>query len=132
MGKTNYLENEVLKLSLGKALALTLPITPYLALFTTLPGEDGTGGVEVSGGGYARVNVSSAFPTPSGTGSVTNSTDINFGTASGNWGNVKGVGILTAASGGQLLRTAPLTPAVDVNTGSPVVIPAGSAVFAEE
>ncbi len=132
MGKTNYLENEVLKLSLGKSLALTLPITPYLALFTTLPGEDGTGGVEVSGGGYARVNVSSAFPTPSGTGSVTNSSDINFGTASANWGNVKGVGIFTAASAGQLLRIATLTPAVDVNAGSPVVIPAGSAVFEEQ
>src|SRR3954464_8541704 len=98
MGKTNYLENEVLKLCLGKALALTLPITPYMALFTTLPGEDGTGGVEVSGGGYARVNVSSNYPTPSGTGTVTNSSDISFGTASANWGNVKGIGIYTAAS----------------------------------
>ena len=61
MSDTDLLENEVLKLILGKALSLTLPITPYLALYTTKPADDGTGGVEVTGGGYARIAITSKF-----------------------------------------------------------------------
>jgi hypothetical protein len=133
MGKSNYFENEVLRLSLGKALQGTYPATIYMALFTTMPGEDGTGGVEVSGGGYARfANVGSKFPDPSGTGSVANSADISFGVASSSWGNVKGFALMTASSNGTLLRYGLLASAYDINAQQPVLIPAGAAVLAED
>lgn len=41
----------------------------YLALFTTAPADDGTGGTEVSGGSYARVQVAGAATTNSTTAS---------------------------------------------------------------
>ena len=131
MGKTNYLENEVLRLSLGKPLVTTLPIDARLVLFTTLPGEDGTGGVEVSGAGYTPVaNVGSKYPDPTGAGSVANSADVSFGTAGSDWGTLRGFGI-RIGSGGALLRFAALTPNVPVTTGQPVLFPAGSLIFEE-
>lgn len=132
MGKSNYLENEVLKLSLGLTLALTVPATFYLALYTTTPGEDGTGGVEVSGGAYARQSIAGKFPTPSGTGSVASNANIDFGTSTASWGTIVGWGILTASSGGTLLRFGNLASSISVPSGSPVVVPSGSVNLAED
>jgi hypothetical protein len=133
MGKSNYFENEVLRLRLGKPLQGTYPSTVYLALFTTMPGEDGTGGVEVSGQGYARfANIGSKFPDPSGAGTVTNNSDIAFGTAGSSWGNVKGVGTYTSATGGQLTGSTTLAQPFDIASGQPVVIPSGAATFEEQ
>src|SRR4051812_12928362 len=100
MGKMNSLENIYLNLLLGKALGVTLPVTPWMGILTTMPDEDGTGFVEVSGGGYTRVNVASFYPTAAGTGTVTNTSDIPFGTPSASWGNGKGVAIFFTQSGG--------------------------------
>lgn len=132
MGKTNFFENEILKLSYGKTTSLTYPITPYMALFTTMPGEDGTGGVEVSGGNYARVAVGSYFPVPNGAGSITNSLDIPFGTPNANWGTAVGWGIYNSANAGQLLRIGVLNPNVPLPAGSPVTVPAGSLSSSED
>src|SRR4051812_2017099 len=116
MGKSDYLENEVLKLSTGQALALSLPITPYVGLFTAAPTDAG-GGTEVSGGGYARVNASGKFPAPSG-GQVANNASIDFPNATASWGTVVAWGLFTAS--GQLLRWGSLTAARSVNNGDPV------------
>jgi hypothetical protein len=128
MSDTDLFENEILKLKLGKAPTLTYPITPYLALFTTLPAEDGTGGVEVStsGTGYARQAINAKFPTPSGTGTVANSAIVDFGTASANWGSIVGFGIYTAVSGGSLITIGDINPAVTVSSGQPVTFPIGA------
>ena len=45
MSDSDLLEVEFLKIKLGKATALTLPLAPHIALLTTMPAEDGTGGV---------------------------------------------------------------------------------------
>ena len=52
-GFTDYLEDKVLDHVFGGT-AYTAPSTLYVALFTVSPGDDGTGGTEVSGGAYAR------------------------------------------------------------------------------
>ncbi len=39
---------------------VSFPLTPYLALFITTPNDSGTGAVEVSGSGYARINLTNS------------------------------------------------------------------------
>jgi len=77
--------------------------TLYAALFTTLPLDDGTGGVEVSGTGYARVALSSStFSLASGgaPATTTNASAITFPVAGASWGTVVGVGFFDAPTGG--------------------------------
>lgn len=107
MSKTDTLENDFLKWCTGQATSYiasgSTPITGYVALFTSAP-TDSTGGTEVSGTNYARVNSSGKWATPSG-GSVSNNAIIQFPTAgAGGWGDVVAFGIFNAASGGTLLR----------------------------
>ena len=71
----------------------------YLGLFTVTPGETG-GGTEVSGGAYARRQVT--FGTPSG-GSMKNSAAIEFPTATAAWGTAVAWGLFDAASSGNLV-----------------------------
>jgi hypothetical protein len=97
--------------------------TPWVALFTTMPDEDGTTGlVECSGTSYARVNSGTskwgAPSTTSGTTTVTNSAGaIAFATAGGAWGTIVGVGIYTASTSGTLLATQTLTASKVVGSG---------------
>jgi len=98
--KTDYLENKILDHVLGVA-AYTAP-TPYVALFTADPGESGDTTNEVSGGGYARVDASSAFGSAA-SGSSSNSSDIAFAQATADWGTVTHVAIMDAATGGNML-----------------------------
>lgn len=114
--KSDYLEAAVLNILGGTT--PTVPATVYVALFTTLPSDSG-GGVEVSGGGYARVavtNNSTNFPAASG-GSKSNGTLIDFGTATLDWGDVIGWGIFDAASSGNLLWWGQLQGARKVFSG---------------
>jgi hypothetical protein len=113
-----YLENKLSDHILG-AVTYTPPATVYIALFTTLPNESGTGGVEVSGGSYARVAVANnATNWPAATnGSKKNGTVISFPTPTADWGNVTGFGIYDAATGGNLLFFAPLDATVTVLNG---------------
>jgi hypothetical protein len=100
------------------------PATVYVALFTTLPGEDGTGGTEVSGGSYARVAVTNnstnwpAATTVAGAGTKSNGTAVTFPTATANWGTVVGFGFYTASSSGTLIGYGSLSSSVAVNSGN--------------
>jgi hypothetical protein len=129
MSKTDYLENEVLKLSTGQTLAISPPITPWVALFTAAPTDAG-GGTEVSGGGYGRVNASSKFSAPSG-GSCSNNAVIDFGTASAAWGTVVAYAIMTASTGGTMLRWELLSTQRVVNNTDPVSFGIGNLTLSE-
>src|SRR5690349_18898367 len=101
--KSDYLENKILDHMLGGP-DYTRPATVYVALFTTAPSDAG-GGVEVTGGSYARVavtNNATNFPGASG-GAKQNANTITWPTATALWGTVVAVGIFDAASGGNLL-----------------------------
>lgn len=104
-GKFNYLEEAWLNYVFRGAAAPTLAASVYIALFTTLPGEDGTGGVEVSGGSYARQAVTRGTgqwkdPATATQGHTNNTGAITFPTATAPWGTVLGVGVYDASTVG--------------------------------
>lgn len=99
--------------------------TPYLALFSRMPAEDGTGGVEVTTTIRAagRPTVAFAAPTTVDTAKqIANSADVNFGGAAGA-ADVVGFGFYDAASAGDLkalkaFKAAPVT----ISIASPGVV----------
>ena len=123
-GLSNYLETKLLDHVFG-ATAYTAPATVYIALFTTLPGEAGTGGTEVSGGSYARASVTNNttnWPNATAADPSTkkNGAAINFTTPTADWGTVVGFGIYDASSSGNLLWFGSLTSNQTINNGNTV------------
>jgi hypothetical protein len=100
--------------------ALVRPTAWYLALFTTNPADDDTG-TEVTGGGYARQSVT--FTVTDDTAS--NTSAIEFPTATANYGTVSHVGVYTASTGGDLIAHAALTSSKSIEVGDVFRVPAG-------
>lgn len=119
MSFSNYLENKVLLHVFG-ATPYTAPATLYVALFTSDPGEGGTG-TEVSGGSYAR---QTATFTVSGS-LASNTAAVEFPTASASWGTITYAAIYDAATGGNLLGSGGLATAKAIGAGDVFRIPAG-------
>lgn len=118
---TNYFEELISRFF--RTLAMVKPAAHYVALFSTLPAEDGSGGVELSGGGYARVRHGPADanwnPIVGGNGILTNLSAVVFPTPTANWADAVGFGIYDAASAGNALILAPLETPLRVNLGDP-------------
>lgn len=135
--KGAFYERELLDLEFGNtAFSVSPPGTWYVALFTTLPAADGSGGVEVSGNNYSRASITNTvphFPAASGSDPATksNAAVITFPTPSGSWGLVVGAGTYDAATSGNLWRRGPLTTATSVPTGASVTIEIGALVVTE-
>jgi hypothetical protein len=104
-GFTDYHAKHVLDYSTGKTAMPSLP-TVYVALFTAVGSDAGTGFTEVSGGSYARVATAGAdWNAASGSAPSlsTNANTLTFPTATGSWGTVIAIGAYDASSGGNLL-----------------------------
>lgn len=125
--KSDYLENALLDHVL-RNVTYTSPTTIYVALFTTMPIDDGTGGVEVSGGSYARQSVT--FSAASGGQSVNNAL-VSFLTATASWGTVLGVGLYDASTGGNLLYYGTLTASKTVGIGDTLSFAASALTVSE-
>jgi hypothetical protein len=110
-GFSNYLENKVVGHVFGGS-AYTAPATLYVALYTSAPSDTG-GGTEVSGGAYARQTA--AFTISADTAS--NTSAIEYPTATANYGTVVAVGVFDASSSGNLLAYGNLTTSKTVSTG---------------
>ena len=96
----------------------------YIALFTDATAQDDdNSGTEVSGGNYARVQVT-AWDAPT-SGSTANTNAINFPTANASWGNVRYVGIMDDSSSGSLLFWGQLSSDKEVGNGDTFSIDAG-------
>lgn len=119
MSFSNYLENKVLDHVFG-GVAYTAPATLYVGLFTTDPGEAGTG-TEVSGGSYARQTI--AFTVTGAQAS--NTAAVEFPTATASWGTITYAAIYDALSGGNLLASGALTTSKTIDSGDVFRIPAG-------
>ena len=114
---SDYLEAKLLDLTFNKV-AFTGPST-YVALFTTAPADDGTGGVEVSGGAYARQLVKEnagispkwnlAVSEGGGGFLVDNLDDIVWPAATAAWGTVVAAAIFDALTVGNMLVHGNLT-----------------------
>lgn len=118
---SDYLENKLLDHVLNNA-SFTSPTTTYVGLYTAAPDDTG-GGTEVSGGSYARQELS--VSTASG-GVVTSDADIEFPQATGNWGTVVAVGIFDAVTSGNLLMYTDLTTSKTIESGDILKITSGS------
>ena len=90
--------------------AIAKPTGIYVALFKTLPKADGTGGFEISGGGYARIKhgPGDAQWAASGPGALYNAVPVKFPAPTADWGDIIGVGFYTALTGGSLLNAVAL------------------------
>jgi hypothetical protein len=127
--KSIYLANATLDHFLGGP-AFSPPAVLLVGLFTTSP-TPSTAGVEVSGTGYARVQVpnTSATWTPAAAGSKSNASPITFPVAGGSWGTVVAVGLFNES--GTLLYFGPLTASLTVTSGEAFTIPTGAFVASE-
>jgi hypothetical protein len=109
---SNYLENAIINATL-RATSYTSPSSVFVALFTSDPTDAGSGN-ELSGNAYTRKAVT--FGAPSN-GVTSNSADVNFDQATGNWGTVSHIGIFDASTSGNLLYHTPLTSSKTIETG---------------
>jgi hypothetical protein len=109
---SNYLENALINAVLRNT-SYTSPTTTYLALYTSNPTDADTG-TEVSGGSYARQAITFAAPS---NGVTTNSSAIEFPTATGSWGTITHVGIRDASTAGNLLFHTPLDVSKTIGSG---------------
>jgi hypothetical protein len=110
---------------LFRNVALTSPTTVYVGLFTSDPTDAGSG-TQVSGGSYARVAATFAAAS---NGSITTSADIEFPTATGNWGTITHIGVFSSLSGSastDLIVGGSLDVAKEILSGDTFVITTGN------
>jgi len=121
MSFSNTHENKVLTWTFT-ADAVTRPTAWYLALFTTDPGETGSGTeVSTSGTAYARQSV--AFTVTDNTAS--NSAAVEFPTATASYGTVTHVAVFDASTAGNMIAYAALSSSKSIDTGDVLRVPAG-------
>lgn len=126
---SDYLENKLIDY-MFRGQAYTAPTTIYVGLLTTGTNDANTGQVEVSGGSYARVAVSSSLANWAGTqsagsttassgtsGTTSNNNAIAFPAPTANWGVITSFGMYDAATGGNLLFYGNLSISKTVNNG---------------
>jgi hypothetical protein len=103
MAMTSYLRKALGDESIGKV-AFAMPSAVYLALFTASPGDSGSLTNEVTGGSYARIEITSKMSVfNSGTGIAISTADITFASPTADWGTVSYVGVADASTSGNLL-----------------------------
>lgn len=117
---TNFLEQALLD-HVFRGIAYTPPTTIYLALFTTAP-DDAGGGVEVTGGSYARQQVTFS-PAVSPDGRISNSAALNY--ANLPTATIVASGLLTAVTGGTLLMYGLLSQNRVVQAGDSLTVAIG-------
>ena len=118
---SNFLEDAIINATLRNT-SYTSPTTVYVGLYTTDPTDANTG-TQVSGGSYARTAVTFGIPS---NGVSTNSAAVEFPQATASWGTVAYLGILDAATGGNLLYHTALDTSKTIDTGDIFKIAVGS------
>ena len=135
---TDYLENKVADhLFRGTAYAPAGPY--YVALYLNSSNcTDAGGGTEVSGGSYARVAITKADGTWTGThgtttgvssgtgGQIGNAAPITFPAATADWGTVGSWAIMDASTAGNMLICATLTATRSITNGATASFSAGA------
>ena len=123
---SDFLEQRLLNVIFRTQVAYK-PTAIYIALFTAAPDDTG-GGTEVTGGSYARQQVSQAdaeWNAPGAAGLIDNVNDITFPVATANWGTVTHMAIFDAVTAGNLLFHRALTASKVVNTDDTFKFAAG-------
>lgn len=124
---TTYYLNLVAGNLLGTKTSPAIPATYYAALSKTTPTAAGGNVSEPSGGGYARIAMTGlSMPT---NGVISNTQEIAFAEASGNWGTVTHVCVYDAPIGGNLLMYSALPTSKTVSTGDQARFRVGALTF---
>ena len=118
---SNYLETALINGTL-RATTYTAPTTVYVGLYTSDPTDANTG-TEVSGGSYARTSVT--FGAPSN-GVALNNAAVEFPQCTVDWGTVGWIGILDAATTGNLMYHTALDISKTISSGDIFKIAIGS------
>lgn len=118
---SNYLENALINATLRNT-SYTSPATVYVGLYLTDPTDANTG-TEVSGGSYARTAVT--FGAPSN-GAALNDSAVEFPQCTVAWGTVAYLGILDAATSGNLMYHTALDISKPIDVGDIFKIAVGS------
>jgi hypothetical protein len=119
---TNTAENRALDFSLG--LSATAPTTPLKVALVTANGDDATAGTEVTGGSYARQNLSVAAAVG---GATSNSADLVWSGMPA--ATIVGVEVWDSAGTPVRLWYGALTASRTVASGDEFRMPAGSLTF---
>jgi len=109
-------------------------VSPFVALFSVAPGDDGSAGTELVDSGYSRQAVTFGAPAPA-TGNaqqVTNTNNIQFGPAAADWLQAVAFGIFDAQANGNLLYWNTLTTPKTVQMGDFGQFAPGSLVVEED
>jgi len=130
MSMSNYLETA--SLNVYKGTAHPAPATVYLALYTFTPSDAG-GGTEVTGGSYARLAITcngTNFNVTGGT--LTNSLQLVFPTATAYWGIVVAWGLFDAAIAGNLWDWGVVSTNKAIANGSAFVVNASGLTISRD
>ena len=123
---TNYLELEILDhlFSVGTY----TPGTLYLALATAVSDAEAGTFTEVTtvGTAYARQSLSGKFGTAAASGSISNDANIQFPTATADYGTVTHIVVMDALTGGNALIVQALTSSKTVENGDTFVVNTGN------
>jgi hypothetical protein len=126
MAITNFLRKSLGDEAIAKV-AYTMPAAVYLGLFRGSPGATGSLTDEVTGGSYARIEITSklgAFNLT--TGLAVSTADITFATPTANWGVVTHIGVMDAATVGNVMFYETMPSPRNIISGSrPIVFLAG-------
>lgn len=111
------------------------PASFWIALCSPEPGTDSDGTVladlEPAGGGYARILYAVGADNWSTDGGyLSNAKDIDFGTATADWGFLDHFVLCTDQVDGELYAFGELTDAQYIEADTQVILPAGSIVLA--
>ena len=122
MDFTNYLANRLVKATVGDV-AWTTPNKVYLALYTSDPTKAGLSTGEVNQASYNRQEVT--FNINGTDGETTNANQVDWNTATSNWGNVGWISIMDAPSNGFMLYFKALDNPKEILSGDQFKIDAG-------
>ncbi len=117
---SNYLENKLIDHCFRNTPFAT-PGFVYVALYSVDPTDTDTG-VELTGDGYARVQVTMGVDTD---GTSLNTVEVLFAAATADWASISHIGIRDEATGGNLLMHQALTAPVAVLNTNNFRIPVG-------
>jgi len=118
---SDYLENALINAVL-RGTTYTSPSKVYIALYTSDP-TDAKTGTEVTGGAYARQEITFGAPT---NGVSYSTADVLFPVATASWGTVTHIGIFDASTAGNLLFHGPLTNTKTIAADDQLKIVAGN------
>lgn len=118
MPMTPYLRKKLGDHALAQT-TYTKPTAVFAALFLSDPGEAMSQAGEVTGTGYARIDITAKMGAFSAlTGIAVSTAEINYGSPGSDWGTVAYIGIMDAASGGNMLYKEQLPSPRSATSGS--------------